>query len=343
MSQFLRIASVVAAFVVILVAGAVVGGVVMVQMTRGRFERFSHERQEEQRQREEENHRHEAEQQQLMRMIGSLRVQLQQVQQQSQQGGRGGPGGSRGLPQPQQFGPQLMQRFINQIKATPEEREKIRPLVNQAAEDLRRLRRDTTHSTEVILEHLEDQIAAILDPAQRDRFSDLIQRWRDAFQKYNFEQQQRQAQQRLLEQQGLRGQHRGSLGQRGSGGSNPEPLSPPATPVPPAPAAGARDGNLSVEMSMAKITVTGAIQRPGSYDPDPGTTLSLVQLITQAGGLTPAADGTNVGITRSGDPTKAIQHVDVSGIMNGTAKLKADDASLLLHAGDLVFVPEKKP
>ncbi len=83
-----------------------------------------------------------------------------------------------------------MQRFINQIQPTPEQREKIRPLVDQAAEDLRRLRLDTAHSTEVTLEQLQDQIAALLTPEQRERFNEMIQRSRDRFQRYNFEQQQ---------------------------------------------------------------------------------------------------------------------------------------------------------
>jgi protein involved in polysaccharide export with SLBB domain len=69
----------------------------------------------------------------------------------------------------------------------------------------------------------------------------------------------------------------------------------------------------------------------------------LLDLVAKAGGLTPQADGSQVGITRSGDPTKAIQHVDVTGILNGTAKQKADDPLLLLHAGDLVFVPDRQP
>ena len=86
-----------------------------------------------------------------------------------------------------------MQRFVNQIRPTADQREKIRPMVNDAAESLRRLRRDTTHSTELILQNLEDQISVVLAPAQRDHFNDMIQRNREALQQYNQQLQQRQA------------------------------------------------------------------------------------------------------------------------------------------------------
>ncbi len=94
-----------------------------------------------------------------------------------------------------------MQRFLNQIMPTPEQREKIRPLVYQAAEDLRRLRRDTAHSTELILERLQDQIVPLLTPEQRDRVDEMIQKSRNAFKRYNFEQQLRQAAQRRQQEQ----------------------------------------------------------------------------------------------------------------------------------------------
>jgi Ca-activated chloride channel family protein len=207
MSQALRVALILAAFVGIFAAGAAVGGVVMVHFAKVRFDRLDGDRKEEQRRHQQEQRRltqiSEGLRQQMQRQqqdSQQQRQQLQQLQQQLQQ--RGGQP-ARTLPTPEQFGPQLMQRYVNQIqpRASNEQRDKIRPMVNQAAEDLRRLRRDTAHSTELILEKLQDDIAAVLTPQQRDRFTDAIQRWRDTFQKYNAEQQQRQAQARLFEQQ----------------------------------------------------------------------------------------------------------------------------------------------
>jgi len=231
MNQFLKIAAIVATFSVIFLAGAVIGGVVVAQFSRVRFERFDHQRQMEQQrlqaQRQVEQAQRQLEQQRFNQMLGSLRQQLQGQQQQMQQAQR------RALPAPEQFGPQLMQRFVNQIRPTPDEREKIRPLVNQAAEDLRRLRRDTTHSTEMILEHLQDQISAILNPVQRDRFSDMVQGWRDKFQQFNLEQQQRQAQQRLLEQQQQQRQSEPGPGVEAPSAGPPQAPSAPAPAAPP--------------------------------------------------------------------------------------------------------------
>jgi hypothetical protein len=196
MNQAFRVAIVILVFFGIFAAGAVTGLVITAHFANRRVEHFMHERQEEarlQEQRDQDDRlRSEKEQQKLVDMVASLREQVQwQSQQPSQQRMASAPG---------QFGPQLMQRFINQIMPTPEQREKIQPLVYQAAEDLRRLRRDTAHSTELILEQLQDQIATLLTPEQRGRFDAMIQKSRNAFKRYNFEQQLRQQQQRQQEQ-----------------------------------------------------------------------------------------------------------------------------------------------
>jgi hypothetical protein len=204
MNQALKIVLVILAFTGIFLAGAVTGGGVVALMWKDRQQELQLARQKEQAQHQLELARRQMDQQRLNQLVNALRQQVQRDQQQLQALPRPQlPGGPRPLPTPEQFGPRLMQRFVNQIRppATPEERDQIRPLVNQAAENLRRLRQEAAHNTELTLEHLEDQISAILTPAQRDRFSDQIQRWRDAFEKYNAEQQQRQAQQRMLEQQ----------------------------------------------------------------------------------------------------------------------------------------------
>ena len=242
MNQALRVALILAAFAGIFAAGAAVGGVVMVHFTKERFDRLDGDRKEEQR-------HHQQEQRRLGGMIESLRQQMQRQQQQAQQTEqqqrqqiqqlqqqRGGAATARGLTPPEQFGPQLMQRYINQIqpRATNDQRDKIRFMVNQSAEELRRLRRDTAHSTELILQQLQDQIASVLTPEQRDRFTDAIARWRDAVQKYNADQQQRQAQARLLDQQATqRAQQRRQQQQQ----PRPAPAVPAASPTQLAPSA----------------------------------------------------------------------------------------------------------
>jgi Skp family chaperone for outer membrane proteins len=241
MNQALKVIVVILAFVGIFLAGAVTGGVVIAIVSKGRMQLVQHERQLEHVQHQMEQQERQMEKQQFTQLVGVLRQQLQQQQQLRQQPPSGPmQQGQRRPPAPEQFGPQLMQRFTNQIRPplTPDERATIRPLVNQTAEDLRRLRRDTTNKTEAMLEHLQDQISAVLTPAQRDHFSDLIERWRDAFQKYNAEQQQRQALQRATEQQ-MQQRRQQQMQQQAPAGSPPPaaaPSSAPATPPPPAPA-----------------------------------------------------------------------------------------------------------
>jgi uncharacterized membrane-anchored protein YhcB (DUF1043 family) len=244
MNQALKVIVVILAFVGIFLAGAVTGGVVMTIVSKAHLQQLQHEHQLEQAQHQLEQQERQMEKQQFTQLVGVLRQQLQQQQQQLQQRppARDGQTGQRRLPAPEQFGPQLMQRFTNQIRPplTPEERATIRPLVNQTAEDLRRLRRDTTNKTEEMLEHLQDQISAVLTPAQRDRFGDLIQRWRDAFQKYNADQQQRQAEQRLLEQRRQKQMQQmapaGSPSPPPAAAPAPAAATPPASPPPAAPA-----------------------------------------------------------------------------------------------------------
>jgi Spy/CpxP family protein refolding chaperone len=95
---------------------------------------------------------------------------------------------------PENFGVQLMQRWVrsNQLDLTPAQRQKIRPIVADTAEDLRRLRRESQHSAELMIEHMQDEIAAILTPDQQNRFNDLIDAQRRRMRQF-IQFQQRQA------------------------------------------------------------------------------------------------------------------------------------------------------
>jgi hypothetical protein len=191
MNQAFRVAIVILVFFGIFAAGAVTGLVITTHIAARRLEAFKQERAEEQHQQEQRDQadrlQREQEQQKLVGMIAQLRQQVQH------------PPLARTAAGPGQIGPQLMQRLIRQINPTPAQQEQIRVLVGQSAEQLRRLRRDTAHSTELIIERLQDQIAALLTPEQGARFAEMIEKSRQAFQRYNFQQQMRQEQQRQRE------------------------------------------------------------------------------------------------------------------------------------------------
>jgi hypothetical protein len=99
------------------------------------------------------------------------------------------------LPQPEQFGPNLMRRWMNNnLHLTPAQIARIRPMIRDAAEDIRRTQSESAHSTQLILEHMQDEIATVLDPEQRNQLDNMIDENRARLQQFRqFMQQERQA------------------------------------------------------------------------------------------------------------------------------------------------------
>jgi len=106
---------------------------------------------------------------------------------------RGEPGGPGRGPGGQQMGPQLFRRLTDQLNLTAEQSEKIKPIELRTTEELRRLRRETQHSTELALERMQDEISAILTPEQRTQFQERIARGRERMKKFIQEQEGRGA------------------------------------------------------------------------------------------------------------------------------------------------------
>jgi len=231
MSTAWRVVLLIAAFVVVFIFGGVIGGSTEVLLNRRHFEEVRSDRDKAQAERAMERQKLAEE---SARQIALLRQQIAQLQQQQS---RGGMMIRRGPLAPEQFGPHLMQIFANRLELTADQKQQVHTLVFQTGEELRRLSRDTGHSSQIAIEHLEDQISALLTPAQRDQFNGMIQHSREAFQHWNEQQQQWRAQQRL-EQQGLR-----QGGRPGPGpAKNPAPSAPaaPSAPPPAAPAPAAQ-------------------------------------------------------------------------------------------------------
>lgn len=83
---------------------------------------------------------------------------------------------------PEEFGPAMIRRWMNssQLGLTQAQREKIRPIIFDTAEDLQRAQIERTHDYVLLLEHMQDEIAAILTAPQRDKFYQMIQNQRNA-------------------------------------------------------------------------------------------------------------------------------------------------------------------
>ena len=90
------------------------------------------------------------------------------------------------------------------------------------------------------------------------------------------------------------------------------------------------------------VTVDGQVKNPGPISLPTESTLTVYQAIIRAGGLTDIAKGSSVSVTRLlPDGTKKVFTVDVDRLIKGKDRNKADDDTLLLEPGDIIYVPER--
>jgi len=96
------------------------------------------------------------------------------------------------------------------------------------------------------------------------------------------------------------------------------------------------------EYAPREVSIQGAIRNAGRYTLPIESTLTVVELVTKAGGITDIGKGTAVTITRIlPDGTKKVFTVDVDSVIKGKKDTRTDDSSLMLLPGDIVYVPER--
>jgi polysaccharide biosynthesis/export protein len=96
------------------------------------------------------------------------------------------------------------------------------------------------------------------------------------------------------------------------------------------------------EYAPREVSIQGMVKSPGRFLLPPEGTMSVVDLVTKAGGFTDIAKGSDVTITHTGlDGKKTTVKVDVDSIIKGKKSADTDGASLLLQPGDVVYVPER--
>lgn len=88
-----------------------------------------------------------------------------------------------------------------------------------------------------------------------------------------------------------------------------------------------------VEHASQRISVVGAVVKPGSFPMTPGMT--VVQAISLAGGVTSIAASNATIVTREIDHKLERYKVPVGRVTEGHEK------DFVLQAGDIVFVPER--
>ncbi len=91
-----------------------------------------------------------------------------------------------------------------------------------------------------------------------------------------------------------------------------------------------------------EVSIQGMVRAPGRYPLPIETNMSILELVTKAGGFTDTAKGTAVNITRiSSDGKKQVFTVDVDSLIKGKDKANINDNSLVIQPGDIVYVPER--
>jgi polysaccharide export outer membrane protein len=98
------------------------------------------------------------------------------------------------------------------------------------------------------------------------------------------------------------------------------------------------------EYAPREVSIQGQVKNPGRYQLPVEATISVLDLVTKAGGFTDTAQGTAVRVTRMlpDGGTKVIT-INVESLIKGKGNVKTngDDSSLLLEPDDIVYVPER--
>lgn len=77
--------------------------------------------------------------------------------------------------QPEQWGPARLKMLAQRLELTPEQVEKLRPIIKRDMEDLNRLRQHGMSETRRVLQRMEADISAELTPEQNEKFEKLTE------------------------------------------------------------------------------------------------------------------------------------------------------------------------
>ena len=93
-----------------------------------------------------------------------------------------------------------------------------------------------------------------------------------------------------------------------------------------------------------EVSIQGQVKNPGRYPLPIEASISVLDLVTKAGGFTDTAQGTAVKVTRiMPDGTTRVITLDVESLIKGrsSAKTNGENNALLLEPDDIVYVPER--
>lgn len=96
------------------------------------------------------------------------------------------------------------------------------------------------------------------------------------------------------------------------------------------------------EYAPREVSIQGQVRSPGRYSLPIEASMSIIELVTKAGGFTDTAKGTAVKVTRiRADGTKQNFDIDVESLIKGRKGANVKDNALILEPGDIIFVPER--
>lgn len=80
---------------------------------------------------------------------------------------------------PENWGPARLKKLEGQLNLTPEQIERLKPIVRRDVDELNRLRQQGFQETRRILERMEKDIAEVLTPEQRAKFEKINEEMRE--------------------------------------------------------------------------------------------------------------------------------------------------------------------
>ncbi|MBE7539705.1 MAG: polysaccharide biosynthesis/export family protein [Opitutaceae bacterium] len=96
------------------------------------------------------------------------------------------------------------------------------------------------------------------------------------------------------------------------------------------------------EYAPREVSIHGQVRTPGRYSLPIEATMTVLDLVTKAGGLTDTAKGSEITVTRvSADGKRSTYTIDVESLIKGRDNADVKKNALPLLPGDIVNVPER--
>jgi polysaccharide biosynthesis/export protein len=98
------------------------------------------------------------------------------------------------------------------------------------------------------------------------------------------------------------------------------------------------------EYAPREVSINGQVKNPGRFPLPVESTMTVLDLVTRAGGFTDTAEGTAVRVTRIlPDGSTRVITLDVESLIKGkgNSKNNEENSALLLQPDDIVYVPER--